>query len=67
MRTGFKLYLSKTGLSSSNYGKYELIESNKGSVRFDLLKYLIKTYNNNKREVVLDNVIGSGSTGMACI
>ena len=32
----------------------------------DLLEYLIKTYT-NERELVLDNCMGSGSTGVACI
>ena len=32
----------------------------------DLLEYLIKTYT-NPGEVVLDNCMGSGSTGVACI
>ena len=32
----------------------------------ELLEYLIKTYS-NKGEVVLDNAMGSGSTGIACI
>ena len=32
----------------------------------DLLEYLIKTYS-NKGDVVLDNCMGSGSTGVACI
>ena len=32
----------------------------------DLLEYLIKTYT-NKGETVLDNCMGSGSTGVACI
>jgi site-specific DNA-methyltransferase (adenine-specific) len=31
-----------------------------------LLEYLIKTYT-NENEVVLDNCMGSGSTGVACI
>ena len=31
-----------------------------------LLEYLIKTYTNEK-ETVLDNCMGSGSTGVACI
>jgi site-specific DNA-methyltransferase (adenine-specific) len=31
-----------------------------------LLEYLIKTYT-NENEVVLDNVMGSGSTGVACM
>ena len=32
----------------------------------DLLEYLIKTYT-NENETVLDNTMGSGSTGVACI
>ena len=32
----------------------------------ELLEYLIKTYS-NEGEVVLDNAMGSGSTGVACI
>ena len=32
----------------------------------DLLEYLIKTYS-NEGEVVLDNCMGSGSTGVACV
>lgn len=32
----------------------------------DLLKYLIKTYT-NQGDVVLDNCMGSGSTGVACV
>lgn len=32
----------------------------------ELLKYLIKTYT-NKNETVLDNCMGSGSTGVACV
>ena len=32
----------------------------------DLLEYLVKTYT-NEGDVVLDNCMGSGSTGVACI
>lgn len=32
----------------------------------DLLKYLIRIYS-NKGETVLDNCMGSGSTGVACV
>ena len=32
----------------------------------DLLQYLIMTYTNEK-ETVLDNTMGSGSTGVACV
>ena len=31
-----------------------------------LLEYLVKTYT-NENEIVLDNCMGSGSTGIACI
>ena len=31
-----------------------------------LLEYLIKTYT-NENDIVLDNCMGSGSTGIACI
>ena len=31
-----------------------------------MLEYLIKTYT-NEGEVVLDNTMGSGSTGVACV
>lgn len=32
----------------------------------DLLEFLIKTYTNEK-DTVLDNCMGSGSTGVACV
>ena len=32
----------------------------------DLLEYLVKTYS-NEGDLVLDNTMGSGSTGIACI
>ena len=32
----------------------------------DLLEYLIKTYT-NEGDLVLDNCMGSGSTGVACV
>ena len=32
----------------------------------DLLEYMIKTYT-NKNDIVLDNCMGSGSTGVACV
>lgn len=32
----------------------------------ELLEYLIRTYT-NKKETVLDNCMGSGSTGIACV
>lgn len=46
-------------------------EKSKGSLHptqkpVDLLEYLIKTYT-NEEETVLDNCMGSGSTGVACV
>ena len=32
----------------------------------DLLEYLVKTYT-NENEMVLDNTMGSGTTGLACL
>ena len=32
----------------------------------ELLEYLIKTYS-NENDVILDNCMGSGSTGVACL
>lgn len=32
----------------------------------DLLEYLIKTYS-NEGEIIMDNCMGSGSTGVACM
>ena len=36
------------------------------SVRVDLLEHLILSYS-NEGETVLDNCMGSGSTGVACV
>lgn len=43
---------------------YSRIHSSQKPV--DLLEYLIKTYT-NENEIVLDNCMGSGSTGVACV
>ena len=42
---------------------YSRIHSSEKPV--ELLEYLIKTYT-NENEVILDNCMGSGSTGVAC-
>lgn len=49
----------------------EFSNGNNGNVHptqkpIDLLEYLIKTYS-NKGDVILDNTMGSGSTGVACM
>lgn len=90
MRTGYKPYRTKSGDRSSNYGRYEQIETISNGKRYpidivffnnvenggykshqtqkpvDLLEYLIKTYT-NEGETVLDNCMGCGSTGIACV
>lgn len=82
-------YTSKCRSHTSNYGKYELTETDASDGRrfptsvlafakpcgkdrhptqkpVPLLEYLIRTYTNDG-ETVLDNCMGSGSTGVACI
>lgn len=52
--------------------KFDVVSNHKGNrlhptqKPVELLEYLIKTYT-NENEIVLDNVMGSGSTGVACI
>jgi len=51
--------------------KFDVVPNRNGKLHptqkpIELLEYLIKTYT-NKNEVVLDNCMGSGSTGVACI
>jgi len=51
--------------------KFKAVHSSQGRVHptqkpVALLEYLIRTYT-NEGEVVLDNVMGSGSTGVACV
>ena len=47
--------------NSGNRGKFHPTQK-----PVELLEYLIKTYT-NENEIVLDNCMGSGSTGVACI
>lgn len=70
-----KVYKIKDNCSLQKYVNYpkNLIEFDKDKEQFhptqkpvDLLEYLIKTYT-NKNDVVLDNCMGSGSTGVAAI
>ena len=51
--------------------KFDVVPNRNGKLHptqkpTELLEYLIKTYT-NKNEIVLDNCMGSGSTGVACI
>lgn len=43
---------------------YQRVHSSEKPV--DLLEYLIKTYS-DENDIVLDNTMGSGSTGVACV
>lgn len=47
--------------SNSNHNRLHPTEKN-----VELLEWIIKTYT-NKEEIILDNCMGSGSTGIACI
>ena len=56
----------------TNYPK-QLLEFSKDSENYHptqkpvaLLEYLINTYTNDETDIVLDNCMGSGSTGVAC-
>ena len=79
-RKGNSRNYGKTGCGNPNYIQTttgypkDIVEfgnpSNKGHLHpnqkpIDLLEYLIKTYT-NEGETVLDNCMGSGSTGVAC-
>ena len=72
-------YLTNSGCKCDeyipNYSNYPstILEFKRDNIKFHptqkpvaLLEYLIKTYT-NEGEVVLDNCMGSGSTGVACI
>ena len=56
----------------TNYPNTQLVFPNEGKTvhptqkPVDLLEYLIRTYT-NENETVLDNCMGSGSTGVACV
>ena len=60
--TGLR-YPKRIQYFNNNYMKEQLHPTQKP---VELLEYLIKTYT-NEEEVVLDNCMGSGSTGVACI
>lgn len=57
------LYYPTNILEFASIRKGRLHETEKS---INLLEYLIKTYT-NENEVVLDNCMGSGSTGVACV
>lgn len=62
-KTGDRHPLDVITFSSANRAKHHLHPTQKPVA---LLEYLIRTYT-NPGEVVLDNCMGSGSTGIACV
>lgn len=65
-----KLY-DENKVNPSDILKFNVVPNRKGKLHstqkpVDLLEYLIKTYT-NEGDTVLDNCMGSGSTGIACI
>lgn len=73
LKTSIYSWNAKSSIQKyTNYPKH-LLEFKRDENKFHptqkpvaLLEYLIKTYT-NENEVVLDNCIGSGSTGVACV
>jgi site-specific DNA-methyltransferase (adenine-specific) len=68
-----KSFLAERKITKTNYPKQILEFANPNSKMLhptqkpiDLLEYLIKTYT-LENEIVLDNTMGSGSTGVACV
>ena len=58
-------------VNPSDILEFNVVPNRKGKLHptqkpVELLEYLIKTYS-NENELVLDNCMGSGSTGVACI
>ena len=58
-------------MQPSDVLEFNVVPNRKGKLHptqkpVELLEYLIKTYS-NENDVVLDNCMGSGSTGIACI
>lgn len=58
------LFYPKTVLEFSNVNEHKNLHPTQKPV--ELLEYLIKTYT-NEGDTVLDNCMGSGSTGVACV
>lgn len=63
VRTVNNIYYPQSILNFAGCANSELLHPTQKPV--DLLEYLIKTYT-NEGETVLDNCMGSGSTGVAC-
>jgi DNA modification methylase len=70
-RAGSKDRYPRTTLGPFTHAKYDIpkelgIKCHPTQKQQELLKWLIKTYT-NEGDVVLDNTMGSGSTGVACV
>ena len=61
-----KTYEYKQPINLLRYDKVRRNSLHRTQKPVDLLEYLIKTYT-NENETVLDNCMGSGSTGVACV
>lgn len=61
-----KTYLYKNPITLLKYNKIRQGSLHPTQKPTDLLEYLIKTYT-KENELVLDNCMGSGSTGVACV
>lgn len=67
-----RVFLNPDGKSPSSIKYFKTVDIQNGSrihptqKPVDLMKYLILTYT-NENETVLDNTMGSGTTGVACI
>ncbi|MBQ2174336.1 MAG: site-specific DNA-methyltransferase, partial [Alphaproteobacteria bacterium] len=73
LTTNYGKFERIVGNKSNEYYPVDVIKFSKAADRLhptqkpvDLLEYLIKTYT-NEGETVLDNCMGSGSTGVACV
>ena len=64
-----KIKISEKTKNNNVYGEFKYLEDTRlhpTEKPVSLLEYLIKTYTNEK-DIVLDNCMGSGSTGIACL
>lgn len=51
---------------AGTFGKQDVKNEHPTAKPIELMEYLIKTYT-NENEIVLDNTMGSGTTGLACL
>jgi site-specific DNA-methyltransferase (adenine-specific) len=51
---------------AGTFGKQDIKNEHPTAKPIELMEYLVKTYT-NENEIVLDNTMGSGTTGLACL